>query len=74
MNGCGVGSIDDACFCDVMCFARGDCCEDVVAIGCQPGKAAAQNRAHVQMERHSRKFVTVLKNDLHNSPVKGRGK
>ena len=36
---CGAGiSIDNDCFCDQRCFGEGDCCPDIVAIGCQPSK------------------------------------
>lgn len=44
---CGVGFLDDDCFCDKTCFGEGDCCPDVIAIGCQPGNAD-RLRVHAQ--------------------------
>ena len=40
---CGVGTPGDQCFCDSGCFYKGDCCSDVVAIGCRPGNYTAQS-------------------------------
>ena len=45
-NDCGVDNADTntTCHCDASCFDKGDCCSDVIALGCQPGMYVAMDQ------------------------------